>query len=312
MHIADTMARRGRFFSLEFFPPKEKEKWPGFFRVVDQLRAVDPLFVSVTYGAGGGTQDYTLEIVTRIKKEFGLEPMAHLTCVGADEEQIHEFLSALQRAGIDNVLALRGDPPQGQSCFLPDNEQFRCAADLTTFIRRHYPEMGVGVACYPEVHPEAESLERDLEFLKHKLDMGGDFAITQLFFDNAPYFRFVAEARAMGVTKPIIPGVLPIPSLASVQRIVSLCGASVPADYLKALEQADSRGGTEAVQALGVEYAKAQVLDLFEQGVPGVHLYTLNKADACLEIVKDRTIREALNSGAEEGSSTGPASATAP
>jgi methylenetetrahydrofolate reductase (NADPH) len=293
MRIRDMIARCNQFISLEFFPPKEANKLPAFYEVVGKLKALKPLFASVTYGAGGSTHANTLELVRRLKHEFELEPMAHLTCVGASAPYIKKFLADLTAADIDNVLALRGDPPKGETTFKASNKHFRYASDLVAFIRKHFPEMGVGVAGYPEKHPEAESMEADCERLKHKVDLGGDVIVTQLFFDNKHYFNYVARLRSMGVTEPIIPGVLPILSLSVIKRIVSLCGASIPENFLHALEEADKRG-PEAVQRLGVDHARHQVSELLEKGAPGVHLYTLNKAEACLEIVKDLRVCKTL------------------
>jgi methylenetetrahydrofolate reductase (NADPH) len=285
VRISDLLHRDKPFVSLEFFPPKEQEAWPAFFAEVAQLRAVNPLFVSVTYGAGGGTQANTLELVTRLRQDHGFTPMAHLTCVGASEENLRRFLDSLGHSDIANVLALRGDPPQGQPDFKPENAAFQHASDLAEFISRAYPGLGIGVAGYPEKHPQAASLDQDLGYLKLKLDKGGSFVITQMFFDNRHYFDFVAKARARGIEAPIIPGVLPIMNLASIKRILSLCGATMPPDYLAELEAASEKGGPEAVRRVGVAFAKKQVRDLLAQGAPGVHLYTLNKAQACLEIV---------------------------
>ncbi|MBG0776044.1 MAG: methylenetetrahydrofolate reductase [Desulfovibrionaceae bacterium] len=284
MRIIDKINKSEQFFSIEFFPPKERDKWPRFFEIAEKLKAVRPLFASVTYGAGGSTRDHTLEIVARLKAELGLEPMAHLTCVGAEEGYIRSFLAALRAADVDNVLALRGDPPKGEECFIPADARFRHASDLVSFIREAQPELGVGVAGYPEVHPEAGDAESDMWFLRAKLDKGADFVVTQLFFDNDKYFGFVNAARASGIGKPILPGILPILSKAGVERIVSMCGASMPADLLAAIDAADARGGAEAVRAVGVAHARAQIEDLLARGVPGVHLYTLN-SDVMLEIV---------------------------
>ncbi|MDY7001341.1 MAG: methylenetetrahydrofolate reductase [NAD(P)H] [Thermodesulfobacteriota bacterium] len=285
MRIAELIVKNYKFISLEFFPPREKDSWPGFFETVSRLKSIDPLFVSVTYGAGGGTQENTLEIVQRLKNDFELEPMAHLTCVGASGEKLHGFLRALESFGVDNVLALRGDPPRGVENFNPESGEFKHASDLVAFIRGQYPDMGIGVAGYPEGHPEAPSIKQDLEFLKFKLDKGADFVISQLFFDNRLYWDFAERLSDMGVDKPIIPGVLPIMSLSSVKRILSFCGASLPGDFFLALEAAHEKGGDEAVRTLGISHAKKQVQELLDKGAPGVHLYTLNKADACLEIV---------------------------
>ena len=235
MRINELIAQNDQFFSLEFFPPKDRAAWPGFFEQVNKLKAINPLFVSVTYGAGGSTQAYTLEIVSRLKKDYGLDPMAHLTCIGASSDSISSFLDRLHQAGIENVLALRGDPSQGQEKFVPDSTEFQYASDLVQFIRKNYPYFCLGVAGYPEGHSEAKDKEEDLKFLKFKLDAGGDFVITQLFFDNNLYFDFVARARKLGIDKPIIPGILPIINLKLIKRIVSLCGATIPKDYLQSL-----------------------------------------------------------------------------
>lgn len=285
LRINDLLSQGKRFISLEFFPPKEKDAWPSFFYEAGKLSILNPSFVSVTYGAGGSTQANTLELVTRFSRDLGLNPMAHLTCVGASEDSLRSFLDGLQEAGVDNVLALRGDPPQGQPDFKPENSAFQYASDLTGFIHQAYPDLCIGVAGYPETHPQAESAEKDLDYLKLKVDKGGSVIITQLFFNNDHYFRFVERCRARGIDKPIIPGVLPILNLASVKRILSLCGATIPAEYLARLEAANDQGGASAVRELGVEFAREQCRDLIARGAPGVHLYTLNKAQACLDIV---------------------------
>jgi methylenetetrahydrofolate reductase (NADPH) len=284
MRIIDAIIPGKQFISLEFFPPKERAEWPGFFQTVGRLAQINPLFASVTYGAGGNTQSDTLEIVTKLQQEHGLETMAHLTCVGADHVVLREFLDNLAVAGVNNVLALRGDIPKDGSPEFSICRALPNASDLVAFIRASHPEMGLGVAGYPETHPEAESPETDLSFLRLKLDQGGDFVVTQLFFDNQYYFDFVGRARALGMEKPIIPGILPVVSLKVIQRIVSLCGATIPPDYLAELEEADRRGGAAEVQKVGVAFARRQACELLAAGAPGVHLYTLNRADAVLEL----------------------------
>lgn len=286
MRIADLLKNHTPFVSLEFFPPKDRAKWPGFFHAVEKACAVNPLFVSVTYGAMGSTREYTLEIVSRLKREFGLETMAHLTCVNTSIKEIDSYLEDLVTAGVDNVLALRGDLPQGESSFDPACHDFACAAELVSHIRTHFPGLGIGVAAYPEGHPEAVSPDGDLGYLRQKLDLGADFAITQLFFDNGLYWDFVKRARAVGIDKPIVPGIMPIINLSNVTRIISLCGAGIPAGYLERLDAAQKEGGAEAVTAIGIEHARHQAQGLIDGGAPGVHLYTLNKAEACVEIVK--------------------------
>jgi len=284
MKIIETITPGKPFLSLEFFPPKERSEWPAFFQTVERLRELNPLFCSVTYGAGGSTHGDSLEIVSRLRQEHGLETMAHLTCIGAHGDEVRAFLDNLTRAGVDNVLALRGDLSQDTSPESSPHRPLLHASDLVAFIRHSHPHVGLGVAAYPEVHPEATSPEADLAYLKLKLDHGADFAITQLFFDNRLYFDFVRTARSHGITKPIIPGVLPVVSLKVIKRIVSLCGTVMPQDFMAQLEEADRRGGAAEVQKRGVAHARKQTEELLAGGAPGVHLYTLNRADAVLEV----------------------------
>ncbi len=286
MLISELLATKKPFISLEFFPPKERSEWAVFFRTVEKLRQLDPLFASVTYGAGGSTQGDTLEIVKRLAEEHELEAMAHLTCIGAYRGALINFLDELAKAGVDNVLALRGDLPKDTAPEFSACRTLLNASDLVSFIRNSHPKMGLGVAGYPETHPEAQTPEHDLSFLKLKLDQGGDFIVTQLFFDNRHYFDFVARARAMGVDKPIIPGILPVVSLNVIKRIVSMCGADIPAAYMTELEEADQRGGVAAVQEVGVAYARKQAEELLAAGAPGIHIYTLNRADAVLKLAQ--------------------------
>lgn len=286
MRIADLIRGAKPFISLEFFPPKDKAEWPVFFRTVERLNQLNPLFASVTYGAGGSTQSDTLEIVTRLKQEHGLEAMAHLTCVGAESGALIKFLNELVKAEVHNVLALRGDIPKDASPESFISGTLLNASDLVAFIREIHPGMGLGVAGYPETHPEAKSPEADLEYLKLKLDRGGDFIVTQLFFDNRNYFDFVRKARALGIEKPIIPGILPVVSLKVIKRITSLCGTSIPPAYLAELEEADRIGGAAAVKKIGVAYARQQAKELLDAGVPGIHIYTLNRSDVVLELTE--------------------------
>lgn len=272
--------------SLEFFPPKKREDWPAFFQTVERLAKLNPLFASVTYGAGGSAHAESLEIVSRIQQEYGLETMAHLTCIGSESGEVRQFLSDLAAAGVGNVLALRGDLPTDGTTAASTSSPLQYASDLVSLIRDSFPAMGIGVAGYPEVHPEAASPQTDLSFLKLKLDNGADFAITQLFFDNSLYHAFVKRAREAGVSKPIIPGILPVVSLKVVKRIVSLCGASIQPEFLAELEQADDAGGAAAVQKVGVAHARKQIRELLDSGAPGVHLYTLNRAEVVVELLE--------------------------
>jgi methylenetetrahydrofolate reductase (NADPH) len=285
MKIIDKIKKDKQFISLEYFPPKGHGEWPAFFQTVKRLCQLNPLFASVTYGAGGSTHGDTLEIVTRLRQEHGLDAMAHLTCIGSSPKDVIDFLNELTSAGVDNVLALRGDIPVDATPGFSPCPALQHASDLVGFIRSSRPDLGIGVAGYPEAHPESLSPEADLAFLKLKLDNGADFSITQLFFDNSLYFDFVQMARSVGITKPIVPGILPVVSLKVIKRIVSLCGATIPADFLAALEEADQRGGAAAVQKVGVAFAKRQTQELLNAGVPGVHIYTLNRAEVVLELV---------------------------
>ncbi len=285
MKIIDAIKPDSQFISLEYFPPKTREDWPAFFKTVQRLEVLKPLFASVTYGAGGSTNVDSLEIVTRIQQEFGLETMAHLTCLGSNTAEVTRFLSALADAGVDNVLALRGDLPQDGTVETPLPSPLQYASDLVSLIRSEFPSMGIGVAGYPEVHPESSNSDADLSYLKLKCESGADFAVTQLFFDNSMYHSFVTRARKAGITRPIIPGILPVVSLKVIKRIVSLCGASIPAFFLAELEKADQAGGAAAVQKVGVAYARRQAQELLEAGVPGIHIYTLNRAEVVLDLV---------------------------
>ena len=283
MKISDRIAAGKPFFSLEYFPPKERSDWASFFQVVERLSGLDPLFCSVTYGAGGSNQDATLEIVSRMQ-QMGLETMAHLTCVGAHADRLNGFLDSLAEAGIQNVLALRGDPPAGTTADQLTESPLHFASDLVGFVRNSHPEMGIAVAAYPEIHPEAVSAEADLAFLRQKMDLGGEVAITQLFFDNTLYFDFLRRARSRGITRPIIPGILPILNLKMIERISQLSGACIPTGFMASLIEADRRGGAAAVRSVGVAHARKQTEELLLSGVQGVHLYTFNKAEAVLEL----------------------------
>lgn len=294
MKIIDSINRNRQFISLEFFPPKAREDWPAFFKTVQRLAVLNPLFASVTYGAGGSAIKDSFEIVTRIQQEYGLETMAHLTCIGSNEGEMTRFLSDLAKAGVDNVLALRGDMPADGTAAASASSSLQHASDLVRLISDSFPAFGIGVAGYPEVHPEASSPQADLSFLKLKLDTGADFAITQLFFDNNLYHGFVKRAREAGVTKPIIPGILPVVSLKVIKRIVSLCGASIPAEFLARLEEADKTGGPAAVQKVGVAHARKQIRELLDSGIPGVHLYTLNRAEVVIELLEGVELKSPL------------------
>jgi len=286
MQIPQLITARGPFVSLEFFPPKKQEEWPGFLEVAQELKQLRPLFASVTYGAGGSTQSNTLEICERLIATCGFEVMPHLTGVTASREKIDGFLEAIRGLGIDNVLALRGDRPAGFSG--TDAELFAAfphASDLVSYIRQRQPDLAIGVAGFPEAHAEATSLAADLAVMQRKVACGADFVITQLYFDNRVYFDYVERLRALGVTVPVLPGILPIRSLASLRFVLEMCNARVPGRLINAVMKAHEQGGAAAVYEIGVAHAREQVKGLLAGGAPGVHLYTLNKADMCLAVM---------------------------
>ena len=283
MRIEDILAGSDEpVFSFEFFPPRTPEGERMLQETLRTLRALEPSFVSVTYGAGGSTRDRTVEITKWIKQELGVEAMAHLSCVGTTREQLVEILDEVQAAGIDNVLALRGDPPRGETEWRPHPGGLSYSTELAQLITERY-DFCIGAACFPEVHPEAPDLAHDLRFLKEKIASGARFLITQLFFDNALYFDFVAEARSVGIDLPIIPGIIPVTDVNQIKRFTTMCGASIPPALLEQLERrADD---PDAVIQLGVAYATLQCADLLRRGAPGIHFYTLNRSPATRAIV---------------------------
>jgi len=283
MKIIHKLSARTPAFSFEFFPPKDQSGVERLFETVARLQAYDPAYVSVTYGAGGSTRRLTVDLVTRIKREVGLEAMAHLTCVGGTRDEICAVLDQLREGGIDNVLALRGDPQKGESAFVKSDGGFGYASELSAFIRERYDFCLAG-ACYPERHPESPSAEVDLENLKHKVAAGVEVLVTQLFFDSRDYFSFVARARAAGIGVPIIAGIMPITNLSQVKRFTALCGAAIPAALLARLEAAG--GDLALVQQIGVEHATVQCRELVEGGAPGIHFYTLNRSPATVEVLE--------------------------
>jgi methylenetetrahydrofolate reductase (NADPH) len=281
MKIADRLGRVP-VFSFEFFPPKDAEGVERLFETIAELKPYEPGYVSVTYGAGGSSRRLTVELVRRIKHEVGIEAMAHLTCVGATREELGVVLDELRAGGIENVIALRGDPPRGSTTFVKTDGGLGQAAELVALIRARY-DFCVAAACYPEKHLEAIDAESDLAYLKAKVDAGADFLITQLFFDNADYFRFVERARKAGIEVPIVAGIMPITNLSQIKRFTALCGATIPAALLAACEGCST--DNDAVRALGVEHATAQCRDLIAQGVPGIHFYTLNRSLATRHVL---------------------------
>jgi methylenetetrahydrofolate reductase (NADPH) len=282
MRINEILAAETPVFSFEFFPPKTDAGERNLYAALEDLKALQPSFVSVTYGAGGSSREKTIGIVKRIREQFGLEAMAHFTCVGATEAELRETLDEMRDAGIDNVLALRGDPPEGQHEWTKTDGGLEYSRELVELIGSDY-EFAIGAACFPETHIHAESAESDLSYLAEKVDAGVDFLITQMFFDNDFYFDFVARARAAGIAVPIIPGVMPITKVGQVERMAEMCGSRIPDGLRRELHaRADD---VEAVLDFGVAYATLQCAELLAAGAPGVHFYTLNRSPATRAIV---------------------------
>jgi methylenetetrahydrofolate reductase (NADPH) len=304
MRIDQAIGAQGKpSFSFEFFPPKTPEGEQKLFETVKTLRELDPTFVSVTYGAGGGTRALTVDIVKRIKNELGIEAMAHFTCVGHTREELHDVLDEMRDAGIENIIALRGDPPKGETEFRQVPGGLSHGSELAALISESY-DFCIAGACYPETHPEAPDPDFDLRTVHYKVAAGTSFLITQLFFDNRDYFEFVDRARASGIDVPIIAGIMPITNFDQIKRFTSMCGAAIPPALHEQLE-ARNKDGEEAVAELGVAYATLQCADLLARGAPGIHFYTLNKSPAT------RAILSALKAARpwEQASASAPAPA---
>ena len=281
MRIDQILAQPQPVFSFEFFPPKTEAGREALVRTIDELKPLSPGYVSVTYGAMGSNRGQVIEIVSEIKNRIGIEAMAHLTCVGHTRDELASVLDELAGVGIENVLALRGDPPPGTD-FQATRGGFAHASDLTALIRDR-GGFCIGGAAYPEVHPDAPDAAVDLQNLQTKVAAGSDFLVTQLFFDNRDYFSFLERAREAGIGVPILPGIMPVTNLGQVKRFTEMCGAALPADLLAALEAA---GDDEAaVLEIGVTHALQQCRDLLSAGAPGVHFYTLNKSASTREIL---------------------------
>jgi methylenetetrahydrofolate reductase (NADPH) len=288
MSLADFF-RPGRCgVSFELFPPKTSAGEAALYRTVEDLAALRPDFFTCTYGAGGSTRDKTLEIVTRVKERFGLPVASHLTCVGSTVAQLREYLREAHEQGVDYIVALRGDPPQGETKFQAVEGGLRYANELVSLIRAEFQQFGIAVAGYPEVHQEAPSADHDLANLKRKVDAGADVVVTQLFYKNDDFFRFVARCREAGITAPIVPGILPVTNLAQIQRITALCKAILPDEFIADLGQQDDADWQHQV---GVDFATRQVAELLERGVPGVHFYVLNKSAATAAVLRNVGLR---------------------
>jgi methylenetetrahydrofolate reductase (NADPH) len=281
MRIRDLLARDKKTFSFEFFPPKTPSGETSLFRTIEELKSLSPSFVSVTYGALGSTREKTFEIVAQIKKDYGIEAMAHLTCVASSRDQIRGILHELKSKGIENTLALRGDPPEGTADFARPENGFAYANELVEEIRG-FEYFSIGVAGFPEMHPRSANWENDIRYLKTKVDAGADFVITQLFFDNGLYFDYVKRARMAGIGVPIIPGIMPITDYKQLEKFTTMCGASIPERIRRDLYPLQE--DLDAVYQYGVNYARKQCQELLDGGSPGLHFYTLNKSRATRDI----------------------------
>ncbi len=277
MKIIDTLRAGNQTVSFEFFPPKDDAGFDELYKSIVSLKSLNPSHVSVTYGAGGSTRQKTVELVKKIKHEIGIEALAHLTCVGADRTEIVSVLDELKASGIENILALRGDPPHGKIQFTKHRDGFGYASELTAFIKSRYSFCVAG-ACYPETHPEAPDATTDLDNLIRKVDAGIDFLITQLFFNNDDFLRFRDRVIARGISIPILAGIMPILNLKQIKRFTNMCGATIPTDLLSKMEAvADD---ADAVRQLGTYHAVEQCIELVEKDVAGLHFYTLNRSTA--------------------------------
>ncbi|HCR28729.1 MAG TPA: methylenetetrahydrofolate reductase [NAD(P)H] [Opitutae bacterium] len=269
--------------SVEFFPPKSQDGVESLVDAASRIASRKPDFVSVTYGAGGSTRDLSASVSERMKNDIDLQVMPHLTCVGSTKEELATIVDGFYQDGYRNIMALRGDPPKGQEAFVRTEGGFSYASDLVAFIKSRHPDICLGIAGYPEKHPEAPSMDSDLDTLKVKADAGGSFITTQLFFDNAVFFQYMEKVQSRGIQIPIVPGIMPVLSLKQIKRITQLCQSSLPNSLESQLSKVES--DPEAVRRLGVEWAAAQIEDLLANGVPGIHIYALNKARSAIELI---------------------------
>ncbi len=297
MKIRDVLNAGKRSLSFEFFPPKTEEGTESLFRTIERLKAYRPDYVSVTYGAGGATRDKTVDIVARIKRETALEAMSHLTCIAQTREDVHKVLVRLEGEGIENVLALGGDPPRGENNGKHPESGFHHAIELLIHIRENF-DFGTTAACFPEGHPTSTDLASDIAYLKRKVDAGVDFLITQLFLDNRDFFDFMDRAAQAGIKVPVIAGILPVLSTSQIQRFTSMCGAKIPPGMESQLERyADD---DDAVREMGIDYATRQVEELWQAGVAGIHFYTLNRSHSVSRILGHLNIHRAVDGSHDE------------
>ncbi len=285
MKIGEYLKQGNFSVSFEFFPPKTPEGERQLFETIEELKTLNPTFVSVTYGAGGSTRDRTRNIVKRIHEETGLTVMAHLTCIAHTREELYEILSDYKNIGIENILALRGDVPHDRPDFRPPEGACKYAVDLVRLIREKFGNyFSVGVASYPEGHPESPNMEWEIRYFGEKVRAGADFSITQMFFENHYYYEFIDMCQKEGINIPIIPGIMPITNFKQIKKFASMCGATIPQSLIEKMEPVEDR--PEEIAKIGVEFAIAQCEDLLRNGVPGLHFYTLNRSRATLEIYR--------------------------
>jgi methylenetetrahydrofolate reductase (NADPH) len=291
MKITELFSHTERTFSFEFFPPADEISAVDFGINVGQLLKLDPTFVSVTYGAGGSNQERTFGLVDYLQNKIGLNTMAHYTCVGSGRDKVVRDMEFLQKIHIDNLMLLRGDPPKGSEKFTPPDNGFSYASDLISFVKGNF-SFSVGAAAYPEKHPESPSRNEDIANLKLKYHAGADFLVTQLFFDNAAYFRFLETARRVGIQCRIIPGIIPVTNYKQIKRYVEMTAATFPPGLLEKLEK--HQESPAKIYQIGIDHAINQCLDLLKAGAPGLHFYTLNKSRAAVEVFESlpRMIRK--------------------
>lgn len=282
MNIAEILAKPGIHFSFEFFPPKTEKSSGVLFQSIKELAPIQPSYVSVTYGAGGSTRCLTHDLLKRVRNETNLTVVAHLTTIGATRSEIYEILQQYADSGINNIMALRGDPPKGSPGFIQPKDGFRYAAELVEFIKKNFPQMGVGVAGFPEGHPETPNRLKEIDYLKAKVDAGADYICTQLFFKNGDFYDYRERCAFVGIKIPIIAGIMPIITRKGMERVSELAlGSRIPAKLQRAISRTHD---DDAVAKVGIHWATQQVFDLFDRGVRGIHFYTLNKSKPTLKI----------------------------
>lgn len=288
--IAEAYGANKFGLSFELFPPKTAAGLKKLFEHTDRLIEFEPSFITCTYGAGGSTREKTLEVISTVRQKYDCPVATHLTCVGATTEELKEYLDQAIAKDIQNVVALRGDPPKGEEKFCAVAGGFSYANELVAFIRKEFPTIGIAVAGYPETHQEAPSADADLENLKRKVDAGADVVITQLFYDNRDFFEFRNHCQNAGISVPIVPGLLPVTNGGQIQRIASLCGANLPQKFVEALNKYPD--ASEEQFEVGVEFATEQTQELVEEGVPGIHFYVLNKSEATRRVLDSVNLRK--------------------